>query len=83
MAALRQVYRRASLSNAGDRMNLLADPDALEWGISGEMTAGHGSLPPPVAASPAARCRPGSGRGCGCTSTWPAEPAAGSRPRRR
>jgi GNAT superfamily N-acetyltransferase len=29
---LRQVYRRASLSNEGDRMNLLANPDALEWG---------------------------------------------------
>jgi GNAT superfamily N-acetyltransferase len=32
LAALRQVYRRASLSNDGDRMNLLANPDALEWG---------------------------------------------------
>jgi len=36
VAALRQVYRRASLSNAGDRMNLLANPDALEWGDLGE-----------------------------------------------
>src|SRR5215470_3115091 len=32
MAVLRQLYRRASLSNEGDRMNLLANPDALEWG---------------------------------------------------
>jgi GNAT superfamily N-acetyltransferase len=32
VAVLRQVYRRASLSNDGDRMNLLASPDALEWG---------------------------------------------------
>jgi len=32
VAALRQLYRRASLSNEGDRMNLLANPDALEWG---------------------------------------------------
>jgi GNAT superfamily N-acetyltransferase len=32
LGALRQVYRRASLSNDGDRMNLLANPDALEWG---------------------------------------------------
>jgi GNAT superfamily N-acetyltransferase len=30
--ALRDVYRRASLSNEGDRANLLANPDALEWG---------------------------------------------------
>ena len=35
LAALRQVYRRASLSNDGDRMNLLANPDALEWGGPG------------------------------------------------
>jgi len=32
VAALRQLYRRASLSNEGDRMNLLANPDALDWG---------------------------------------------------
>jgi GNAT superfamily N-acetyltransferase len=32
VAALRQVYRRASLSNDGDRANLLANPDVLEWG---------------------------------------------------
>jgi GNAT superfamily N-acetyltransferase len=31
LAALRDVYRRASLSNEGDRMNLLANPDALEF----------------------------------------------------
>ena len=62
LAALRQVYRRASLSNDGDRMNLLANPDALEWAGSGEMTGGHGSPPPPVAASPASspRCLPGT-----------------------
>ena len=32
VAVLRQLYRRASLSNEGDRMNLLANPDALDWG---------------------------------------------------
>jgi GNAT superfamily N-acetyltransferase len=32
VAVLRQLYRRASLSNEGDRMNLLANPDVLEWG---------------------------------------------------
>jgi GNAT superfamily N-acetyltransferase len=32
VAVLGQLYRRASLSNEGDRMNLLANPDALEWG---------------------------------------------------
>ncbi|HXZ70527.1 MAG TPA: GNAT family N-acetyltransferase [Streptosporangiaceae bacterium] len=32
VAVLGQLYRRASLSNEGDRMNLLASPDALEWG---------------------------------------------------
>jgi GNAT superfamily N-acetyltransferase len=32
VAVLRRLYRRASLSNEGDRMNLLANPDALEWG---------------------------------------------------
>jgi GNAT superfamily N-acetyltransferase len=30
-AALRDVYRRASLSNDGDRASLLANPDALEF----------------------------------------------------
>jgi GNAT superfamily N-acetyltransferase len=30
MLALRDVFRRSSLSNDGDRMNLLAHPDALE-----------------------------------------------------
>jgi GNAT superfamily N-acetyltransferase len=30
MSALRDVFRRSSLSNDGDRMNLLAHPDALE-----------------------------------------------------
>ena len=35
VAVLRQLYRRASLSNEGDRMNLLAHPDALEWGGPG------------------------------------------------
>ena len=37
LAALRDVYRRASLSNEGDRMNLLANPDALEFpGLAGD-----------------------------------------------
>lgn len=31
MGALRDVFRRSSLSNDGDRMNLLAHPDALEF----------------------------------------------------
>jgi hypothetical protein len=31
LAALREVFRRSSLSNAGDRMNLLAHPDALQF----------------------------------------------------
>lgn len=30
-AVLRDVFRRSSLSNDGDRMNLLANPDALEF----------------------------------------------------
>jgi GNAT superfamily N-acetyltransferase len=30
MGALREVYRASSLSNDGDRVNLLAHPDALE-----------------------------------------------------
>jgi GNAT superfamily N-acetyltransferase len=30
MVGLREVFRRSSLSNEGDRMNLLANPDALE-----------------------------------------------------
>jgi GNAT superfamily N-acetyltransferase len=33
--ALRRIFRRASLSNAGDRDVLLAHPDALEWPDSG------------------------------------------------
>jgi GNAT superfamily N-acetyltransferase len=37
VAALRDVYRRASLSNEGDRMALLANPDALEFpGLGGD-----------------------------------------------
>ena len=37
LAALRDVYRRASLSNEGDRVNLLANPDALEFpGLGGD-----------------------------------------------
>jgi len=31
MALLADVFRRSSLSNEGDRMNLLANPDALEF----------------------------------------------------
>ena len=37
LAALRDVYRRASLSNEGDRETLLANPDALEFpGLAGD-----------------------------------------------
>jgi GNAT superfamily N-acetyltransferase len=37
LAALRDVYRRASLSNQGDRETLLANPDALEFpGLGGD-----------------------------------------------
>jgi GNAT superfamily N-acetyltransferase len=37
LAAVQDVYRRASLSNEGDRMNLLANPDALEFpGLGGD-----------------------------------------------
>src|SRR4051812_38535241 len=31
LGALREVFRRSSLSNAGDRANLLASPEALHW----------------------------------------------------
>jgi GNAT superfamily N-acetyltransferase len=31
LEALRDVFRRSSLSNDGDRENLLAHPDMLEW----------------------------------------------------
>src|SRR6185312_5437214 len=35
--ALRDIYRRASLSNEGDRVTLLANPDALEFpGLGGD-----------------------------------------------
>jgi len=37
LATLRDVYRRASLSNSGDRSTLLANPDALEFpGLGGD-----------------------------------------------
>jgi len=37
LAALRDVYRRASLSNEGDQETLLASPDALEFpGLGGD-----------------------------------------------
>ena len=37
VAVLRDVYRRASLSNEGDRTTLLANPDALEFpGLGGD-----------------------------------------------
>ena len=37
VAALRDVFQRASLSNEGDRMTLLANPDALEFpGLGGD-----------------------------------------------
>ena len=35
LAAVRDVYRRASLSNAGDRANLLAHPEHLILGPEG------------------------------------------------
>ena len=35
---VRDVYRRASLSNAGDRENLLASPDLLLWEHSSGVT---------------------------------------------
>jgi ribosomal protein S18 acetylase RimI-like enzyme len=48
---LRQVYRRSSLSNEGDRVNLLAHGDLLEFsgeGLGGERTRvaldAHGSI---------------------------------------
>ncbi len=47
LAELREVYRASSLSNEGDRANLLANPDALEHpGI----TAGNGRTRVAVAA---------------------------------
>ncbi|MGC4111505.1 MAG: GNAT family N-acetyltransferase [Nocardioides sp.] len=39
---LRALYRRSSLSNAGDRAALLAAPDALEW--TGDHVASGGTL---------------------------------------
>ena len=37
VAVLREVFRRASLSNEGDRMALLASPDALDFaGLGGD-----------------------------------------------
>jgi GNAT superfamily N-acetyltransferase len=37
LATLRDVYRRASLSNEGDRVNLLANPEALGFpGLGGD-----------------------------------------------
>jgi L-amino acid N-acyltransferase YncA len=35
LAAVRDVYRRASLSDAGDRVNLLAHPERLILGPEG------------------------------------------------
>lgn len=35
LTALRNVFRRSSLSNDGDRVNLLANPDALEFSGAG------------------------------------------------
>jgi GNAT superfamily N-acetyltransferase len=40
VAVLREVFRRASLSNVNDRPALLASPDALEWSGDG-IAAGH------------------------------------------
>jgi len=35
LEVLRDIYRRASLSNDGDRANLLASPAALQWDVDG------------------------------------------------
>jgi GNAT superfamily N-acetyltransferase len=40
LEGLRAVYRRASLSNDGDRAALLAHPDVLLWQPAGEIPAG-------------------------------------------
>ena len=48
LAALHEVFRRSSLSNAGDRMNLLAHPDAWSFPVlrSGKAThpRSHGGI---------------------------------------
>jgi GNAT superfamily N-acetyltransferase len=38
LAALRDIYRRSSLSNVNDREALLSSPDALEWDGDGVAT---------------------------------------------
>jgi hypothetical protein len=65
MAVLRDVFRRSSLSNEGDRVNLLANPDALEFPVPLSMTGGPESPPPPMAASSASP-RP----------SWPGTPSS-------
>jgi GNAT superfamily N-acetyltransferase len=40
LEALRAVYRSASLSNAGDRANLLGSPEALHWAGDGIAAGG-------------------------------------------
>lgn len=39
LAALRDIYRRASLGNEGDRAGLLASPGLLEW--AGDLASGQ------------------------------------------
>src|SRR4029077_20681294 len=43
MPALAGVFRRASLSNEGDRPNLLANPEGLEYGDEGGRAGGAGA----------------------------------------
>lgn len=51
LAALRDIYRRSSLSNVNDREALLGSPDVLEWDGNGVATGrtrvaadGHGRI---------------------------------------
>jgi len=55
MPALRDVFRRSSLSNDGDRPNLLAHPEVLELGDRAvrEGRTGQRSRTRPSSASPA------------------------------
>jgi GNAT superfamily N-acetyltransferase len=45
LEALRAVYRSASLSNAGDRANLLGSPEALHWAGDGIAAGGTRVVP--------------------------------------
>jgi hypothetical protein len=54
MTALSGVYRRSSLSNEGDRPNLLAHPETLEFSdlaVREGRTRGQGGMVMPTAAS--------------------------------